>query len=182
MFITQIQQARGIQVMGHSSTVLNQVLQFIPGHALEKVVKRYGGDRYVKKFSCRNLLTAVLYAQAEGLESIRDIVTAFDAHPEALYHLGMKKIKKSTIADANRIRDFRIWQDLFYELLEKCKSLTPAHKFEFKNPLYSLDSTVIGLCLSIFPWAKYTQEKGALKIHTLLNHRGNIPSFIVTSD
>lgn len=168
--------------MGNSSTVLNQILHFIPRHVLKKVIERYDGDRYVKSFKCRHLLTAVLYAQAQGLESIRDIVANFDAHPEVLYHLGMERVKKSTFADANNIRDYRIWRDLFYELLKRCETLTPDHKFGFKNPLYSLDSTVIGLCLSIFPWAKYTQEKGALKIHTLLNHRGNIPSFIATSD
>ncbi len=167
--------------MSHNNTIFNQLLQLIPRHEFESLVGQYSGDRYVKEFTCYNQFTTLLYGQIKGRDSLRDIVTGLNAQRGKLYHLGIKSVARSTLADANNNRDWRIFEGLFYRLLEHCRKLTPEHRFKFKNPLYSLDSTVVSLCLSIFPWAKYRKRKGALKIHCLYEHRGCLPSFAVVT-
>jgi len=124
----------------------------------------------------------LLYAQIRKKDSLRDIVTSLLTQINRWYHLGLEKIKRSTLSDANNRIDYRVFEDMFYALLDKCRSLSPDHKFKFKNPLYSLDSTVIELCLSVFPWAKFRQVKGALKLHFLYDHSGSLPSFLVITD
>jgi hypothetical protein len=94
------------------------------------------------------------------------------------YHLGLESVARSTLSDANNNRSADIFKDVFYEFLHKCQSLAPGHGFKFKNPLYTMDSTLIKLCLSLFPWAEYRTRKGAMKLHTLLDHKGCLPSFI----
>ena len=168
--------------MSHINTIYNQLLQFISRHHFEKFVKKYKGNHYVKKFNCWHQFTALLYAQIKGKDSLRDIVTSFNSHSTKLYHIGAGEIKRSTIADANNRRDYRIFEELFYYLLERCKSITPKHKFKFKNPLYSLDASVIDLCLKMFPWAKFRKKKGAIKLHCLYDHSGSIPTFLVVTD
>ena len=98
-----------------------------------------------------------------------------------LYHLGLSKIRRSILADANKNRPCEMFQDLFYKLSERCQTLTPKHKFKFKNPLYTWDATLISLCLSLFPWSKFGQTKGALKLHVQPNHGGHIPDFIAAA-
>lgn len=168
--------------MSHDNTIFNQVLHLVPRHQFQKLVDRYNGDRYVKDFNCRRLFTTLLYAQIRGHDSLRDIVTGLHTQSNKWYHIGLNTVARSTISDANNTRDWRIFEGLFYEMLGRCKSLTPSHGFKFKNPLYSMDATVIELCLSVFDWAKYKKTKGALKIHCLLDHRGNIPSFAVVTE
>ena len=123
-----------------------------------------------------------LYAQASGKNSLRDIETGLRVQQNSWYHLGLKNVARSTLAYANQKRDYHIYEDMFYQVLAKCKDVTPKHKFKFKNPLYTLDATVIDLCLSLFPWAKFRKRKGALKLHFLLDHQGQIPSFMVVTD
>jgi len=113
---------------------------------------------------------------------LRDIETSLKAQGSRWYHIGLRDIKRSTLSDANNHRDYRIFEGLFYSLLERCKSITPKHKFRFNNPLYSLDPTLIDLSLSAFPWAKFTKTKGALKMHCLYDHSGSLPSFITVTD
>jgi hypothetical protein len=124
----------------------------------------------------------MLYAQVKGCDSLRDIQNGFAAQSYKLYHLGLPSVKRSTLADANQTRDYRIYEKLFYKLLERCKNITPMHKFKFKNPLYTLDATVIDLCLSTFQWAKFRTTKGAIKLHYQFDNTTQIPSFLVISD
>lgn len=169
--------------MGHYNTIMNQLLTHIPRHQFDTLVKQSGGDRYVKSFSTWNQLAILLYAQASGKNSLRDIENATMAQHSKFYHLGIQgSVRRSTLSDANKNRDALIFQNLFYRILERCRDLTPKHKFKFKNPLNTLDSTVIDLCLSAFPWAKFRTTKGALKLHCQLDHAGNIPSFVVVTD
>lgn len=168
--------------MSHHNTIYNQILHLIPRHQFESLVKRYKGDHYVKYYTCWQQFITLLYAQIKAKDSLRDIETSLKAQSSRWYHIGLKDIKRSTLSDANNQRDYRIYEDFFYSLLDRCKSITPKHKFRFKNPLYTLDATVIELCLSLFPWAKFRKKKGALKLHYLYEHSGSIPSFIVITD
>jgi hypothetical protein len=166
----------------HSNTILSQLQHLIPRHHFDKLVSEHAGDRYVKGFSCWNQFTTLLFAQASGKDSLRDIQNSLSAHSGKLYHLGLNPVKRSTLADANKTRDFMIYQSLFYKILEHTKKLTPKHRFRFKNPLYILDGTVIDLCLAAFPWAKFRTTKGAIKIHCQLEHGCNLPTFAVITD
>lgn len=168
--------------MSHTNTVFNQVLHLMPRHQFDTLVERYGGDRYSKHFTCWNQLMVLLFAQIRGLDSLRDIVTGLRMQAPKWYHIGLSGVAKSTLSDANNGRDWRIFEGLFYHMLSRCRELAPAHGFKFKNPLYTIDSTTIDLCLSVFPWAKFRKTKGALKIHCLLDHRGCIPSFVLVTE
>jgi len=145
-------------------------------------VRHYFADRYVKYFTCWQQFLTLLFAQIRSKDSLRDIETSLKAQSTRWYHIGFKDIKRSTLSDANNRRDYRVYEDFFYKLLDRCKSITPKHRFRFKNPLYTLDATVIDLCLSLFPWAKFRKKKGALKLHYLYDHSGSIPSFLVVTD
>lgn len=167
----------------HFNTIFQQLQTFLPGHHFETLTKRYGGDRYVKKFSCWNHFTVMLYAQASGKDSLRDIEQGLWAQSSKLYHLGLTaKVCRSTLSVANTKRPYDMAEGLFYALLSRCKDLTPKHKFKFKNPLYSLDATVNDLCLSTFSWAKFRRTKGAIKLHYQFDHGGHIPAFLVVTD
>ncbi len=168
--------------MAHSNTILKQMLNLIPRHQFETIVKNYSGNRYVKCFNCWNQLTTLLYAQASGKDSLREIEQGLQVQDSKRYHLGLPKIKRSTLADANQKRSYQMFESLFYRLLKRCQGLTPKHRFKFKNPLYSLDATTIDLCLNSFDWAKFRKAKGGIKLHCQLDHSGNIPSFIQVTD
>ena len=168
--------------MAHYNTIYNQLLHLIPRHKFEALVRRYNGDYYTKYFTCWQQFLVLLYAQITGKDSLRDIETSLKAHSNRWYHIGLKDIKRSTLSDANNHRDYRIYEELFYSLLSRCRSITPKHKFRFKNPLYSMDATVVELCLSLFPWARFRKRKGALKLHYLYDHSGSIPTFLVVTD
>jgi hypothetical protein len=164
------------------NTVFSQFLQLICRYRFKKSVDHYDGDRYTKTFSCWQQLLVLLFAQAKGLTSLRDIVVSILSHEKKWYHLGLTGVARSTLADANNRRDADIFKDVFYDLLEKRRELSPRHGFKFKNPLYSFHSTLINVCLSLYPWATYRKKKGAFKLHTLLDHSGYLPSFVVLSD
>ena len=168
--------------MGHNNTIFNQLLQLIPRHDFENLVSQYDGDRYVKEFTCWRQFITLMYGQIKGRDSLRDIVTGLRSQRNKWYHIGLQNVSRSTLSDANNNRDWRIFEGIFYRLLDRCQAVTPKYRFRFKNPLYSLDSTMVELCLSLYPWAKYRKTKGALKIHCLLDHRGCIPSFVVVTD
>lgn len=164
--------------MAHYTTILNEMLNLLPRHRFETLVKSHNADQYVKKFTCWNQLTTLLYAQISGKQSLRDIQQGFQANSSRLYHLGLPAVKRSTLSDANANRPSQIFEGLFYRLLERCQEVTPKHRFKFKNPLHTLDATTIDLCLSVFPWAKFRQAKGGIKLHYDLNHAGMIPEFL----
>lgn len=169
--------------MAHYNTILNQLLTHIPRHQFQTLVESHSADRYAKTFTAWKQLAVLLFAQAGGKDSLRDIQNALAAQGQKLYHVGLPEaVRRSTLADANNRRAWEIFEGLFYKILERCRSVTPQHKFKFKNPLYSLDSTVIDLCLSMFPWAKFRTAKGALKLHYQLDYAGHIPCLLVVTE
>lgn len=166
-----------------TTTVLQQILHFMPEGQFESFVGQHKADRYVKKLTCWNQLTILLYAQASGKDSLRDIETGLIASGNRWHHLGLETAAKSTLARANEKRPYQIYESLFYEILKKCgKLVSGTASFSFKNDLYALDSTTIDLCLSLFPWARFRTEKGAIKLHTLFNVRSQIPTLIIITD
>jgi len=164
------------------NTVFSQLMQLICQYRFKKCVDRYEGDRYTKRLSCWQQLLVLLFAQAKGLTSLRDIEISLRSHHRKWYHLGLTSVARSTLADANTNRDADILKEVFYSLLEKCRDIAPRHRFRFTNPLYTFDSTLINVCLSLYPWATYRKKKGAFKLHTLLDHAGYLPSFVVMTD
>jgi len=164
------------------NTIFGQLLQLISRHGFKKCVDRYTGDKYTKCFSCWQQLVVLLYAQARSLKSLRDITISLRSQHRKWYHLGLQSVSRSTLSDANNNRSADIYRDVFNDFLRKCQSLAPKHRFKFKNPLYTMDSTLIKLCLTLFPWASYRKRKGAMKLHTLLDHRGCLPSFLTITD
>lgn len=168
--------------MKFSNSIFNQILDFIPYSKLDILVKQYKADKYVKYFSCLQQMIVLMYFIIAKKDSLRDIIIGLSGHLGKLYHLGLVKVCRSTLSDANNRRDYQIFEGLFYHILGRCKSITPQHKFKFKNPLYSIDSTTIDLCLSIFPWAKFRKKKGAIKMHCRLDYAGEIPDFIIITD
>lgn len=168
--------------MSSSNTVFSQLLQLISRSGFKKSVDLYEGDKHIRRLSCWHQLIILLFAQVKGLSSLRDIEMSLRSHERKWYHLGLMNVARSTLADANSHRRADIFREVFYTFLEKCRELAPKHTFKFKNPLYSFDSTLISVCLSLFSWAQYRTKKGAFKIHTLLDHSGYLPSFLVMTD
>lgn len=161
--------------------VFAQLMEFLPRHEFNTCVRRYGGHRRLRKFSCRDQFLALAFAQLTFRESLRDIETCLRALGPKLYHAGFRgQISRSTLADANRSRDWRIFADFAQGLIHHARQLYANEPLAvaLEQTVYALDSTTIDLCLSLFPWAKFRRRKGAVKLHTLLDLRGNIPSFI----
>src|ERR1700687_501469 len=144
--------------MSASSTIFQQFLSLVPRHHFDRAVEKFEGNRYTKSFSCWGQFFANLYAQVTLKASLREIEIGLKAQQAKWAHLGVSKIARSTLADANKNRDYRIYETLFYNTLERCEDITPKHKFRFKNPVFLLDSTLIEMCLALFPWAKYRKR------------------------
>ena len=168
--------------MAHENTIFSQLFHFIPRHVFAQAVDRFRADRYSKRFSAWQQLLVLLYAQISGKDSLRPIVSGLGAHGPRLYHLGLSSVSRSTLADALARRPAALFEHLFYAVLARAQHLAPPHKFRFRNPLYSLDSTTIDLCLSVFDWARFRRRKGAIKLHFQLDHRGHLPVFLVLSE
>jgi len=168
--------------MKFMNTMFAQLIQMLPEYEFKKLVHMYHGNRYTKYFTAKQQLMTILYSQIKRKDSLRDIVTGLKMQSSKLYHLGLDHVCRSTLSDANANRDWRIFEGLFYRLLARCKDLTPRHKFRFKNPLYTIDSTTIDLCLSMFPWAKFRKRKGAIKLHYRFDHAGELPDFLVVTE
>lgn len=167
--------------MYQCSTIFNQVLAFVPKNELRHLVGQHSADRYIKKMTVWNQFVVLVYAQATGKDSLRDIETGLYTQSNFWYHLGINSVSKSSIARVNNNRSYKIFEKLFYVILEECKSIIPSRIFKFENPLYSLDSTTISLCLNLCDWAVYRHTKGAIKMHTLLNNKTNIPELVNVS-
>jgi hypothetical protein len=160
-------------------TVFAQILRLVPRTEFEKLAREHGGHKRVRSFSCWAQLGSLLYAQLSRQTSLRDLVLALETKRQFLYHtLGTTEVRRSTLADANERRSYRIYEALFIKLYQQCLRQVPAHRFRFRHKLYSFDASVIDLCLSVFPWAKFRRTKGAIKLHALLDHDGHIPSFV----
>jgi hypothetical protein len=169
--------------MDKAIPIFQQLQHLLPLDAFQNFVSRSQADKYVKRCTCRNQLAVLLYAQATGRDSLRDIETSLLIQDSRWYHSGITTVARSTIAIANKKRPWKIYESLFYELLEKCKSLSfGTARFSFHNALYALDATSIDLCLSLFPWAKFKETKGAIKLHTLFNLRSQIPECVRMTD
>lgn len=168
--------------MSNATTVLQQMLHLLPEDRFQSFVGQHKADRYVKTFSCKNQLCTLLYAQATGKDSLRGIETGLRSLDSMWYHLGLTSVARSTIAYANEHRPSQIYESLFYAMLEKCQSLTPKRTFSFQNELRAIDSTTIDLCLNLFSWAQFRTAKGAIKLHTSLNLRSQIPDLIELTD
>ena len=164
------------------TTVFSELLKLCPRYQFDKAVERHQGDRYVKTFTTWQQFITMLYSQVKQKDSLRDIESGLMAQSSRWYHMGLTSVRRSTLSDANNQRDHRVFEDLFYHILSRCQGLTPKHKLRFKNPLYSIDSTTIDLCLSVFPWARFRRAKGAIKMHCLYDHSGALPSFMVVTD
>ena len=166
-----------------TTTVLQQLLHLLPRDDFQFFVGQHKADKYTKRLSCWNQLTILLYAQATEKDSLREIETGLLVQNERWYHLGLQTCARSTLARANEKRHWSIYESMFYKLLERCKNLgSGTASFTFQNDLYAIDSTTIDLCLSLFPWARFRKEKGAIKLHTLLNIRSQIPELILMTD
>jgi hypothetical protein len=166
-------------------TLFAQLMDFLPWTTFARIVERYGGDRYVKSLRCTEHFRVMAFAQLTYRESLRDIEACLSAHVSKLYHMGFREpIRRSTLSDANEARDWRIYADFAQVLIRQARQLYAVGSFgmELTETAYALDSTTIDLCLSAFPWASFRATKAAVKMHTLLDLRGAIPSFIHVSD
>jgi len=168
--------------MKNSITIFNQLLNIIPHCKFQQVVEEFNGDKYIKKFNSFHHLIVLLFAQLNENDSLRDIERPININKNKLQFISLPEIKRSTLSEANNRRDYKIFERLFYVMLDKTMQLTPKHKFRFNNEVYALDSSTIDLCLSVFDWAKFRKRKGAVKLHTKLNLSGNIPDFLTITD
>ena len=172
--------------MNTGRTILSQLLDFVPRYEFNKYVDKYKGNYRVKSFTCWEQFIVMAFAQLTGRESLRDIVSCLNAIPTRLYHSGVKsKVKRSTLSEANTKRDWRIYAEFAQVLIQQARRLyKEEHSFsvDVEEIAYALDSSTIDLCLSLFPWAKFRKEKGAVKMHTQLDLRGSIPTFIEITD
>jgi len=165
--------------MPEPRTVLAQVLRLVPRGEFEKLARAHGGQKRLRSFSCWAQLVCLVYAQLSRQTSLRDLVLALETKQRFLYHLcGLHDVRRSTLADANERRPYQIYESLFMTLYVQCNLQAPEHRFRFRHKLYSFDASVVNLCLSVFPWAKFRRTKGAIKLHALLDHDGHIPSFL----
>ena len=163
-------------------SVLAQLMDFVPKHEFDKCVQRYGGDKRVRSLSCYGQFLAMCFAQLTGRESLRDIETCLRAVGRKLYHAGLRSpAPRSTLAIANEKRDWRIFADFAQVLIAQATRQYAGEPMgvELEGAAYALDSTTVDLCLGLFPWAKYKQTRGGVKMHTLLALRGNLPSLVV---
>jgi len=166
-------------------TLFSQLMDFLPWTSFQRIVDRYRGDHRVRVLSCAEQFRVMAFAQLTFRESLRDIEACLSAQAGKLYHMGFREpIRRSTLADANESRDWRIYADFAQVLIRQARKLYVSEPMalELDATVYALDSTTIDLCLTLFPWAPFRTTKAAVKLHTLLDLRGNIPSFIHISD
>jgi len=170
--------------MNTGRMVFSQLMDFLPLHEFRKCVERYGGDHRLRTFSCLDQFYCMGFAQLTFRESLRDIETCLGALPVKLYHMGIRnRVRRSTLADANEHRDWRIYADFAHLLINIARPLYADEDFglRLKRAVYIFDSTTVDLCLSLFPWAIFRRRKGAIKLHTLMDMRGHIPCFVAIS-
>ena len=171
--------------MHQGSTIFSQIMDFLPKHKFRQCVNRYNGNYRTRSFSCFDQFMCMAFAQLTYRESLRDIECCLRAMHKKLYHMGIQgKVSRSTLAHANENRDWRIYCDFAQVLIHEARQLYADEDFglELEETVYALDSSTIDLCLSVFPWAHFRKAKSAIKLHTLLDLRGNIPTFIAITD
>jgi hypothetical protein len=166
-------------------TLFAQLMEFVPWTSFARIVERYGGDAGARRLSCTEQFRVMAFAQLTWRESLRDIEATLSANATKLYAMGFRSaVRRSTLADANESRDWRIWADVAALLIGRARKLYADEPLgvDLANAVYALDSTTIDLCLSLFDWAPFRSTKAAIKLHTLLDLRGSIPTFIHISD
>lgn len=167
--------------MNSGKTIFSQLLDFLPTHEFRQCVKRYQGHYKIKSFSCWDQFLCMAFAQLTYRESLRDIQACLRGNQSKLYHLGFRgKVSRNTLAHANQVRDWRIYADFAQILITQAKELYANEDLglELKQTVYAFDATTIDLCLSLFPWAHFRKRKGAIKLHTLMDLRGSIPTVV----
>jgi hypothetical protein len=173
--------------MNRGIYVFSQIMEFVDSYEFRKCVERYNGEYRVRKLSCRQQFTAMIFGQLSYRESLRDIVTCLDAHEEKLYHLGFRdKVARNTLATANQKRDWRIYRDFAMILITKARPMKPLTQelvdLDLDTAVYLLDSTVIDLCLSLFPWARFDTQHSSVKLNMQLDLNGSIPAFFTITN
>jgi hypothetical protein len=171
--------------MNAGKTIFSQLMDCLPWCTFARLVAHHHGDQDVRTFPCTEQYRAMAFAQLTYRESLRDIEACLSAQPTKLWHMGFRgSVRRSTLADANEARDWRIYAEFAQRLIAQARRLYVGESLsvDLKDTVYALDSTTIDLCLSLFPWAHFRTTKAAVKMHTLLDLRGNIPSFIHISD
>jgi len=164
--------------MAHCNTIFHHMLKLIPRHHFARLEREHGTGRPARTFSRWHQLVHLIFMQVTSRASLRDGVAALKARFTNLYHLGVRPVARSTFADANNRRPASFFAAIFALMYQRCLAHAPRHKFKFKNKLYSLDATVVSLCLSLFPWASFRRTKAGVKLHTLLDHDGYLPAFV----
>jgi putative transposase len=158
------------------------MLKIFSRHEFEALAKQHHSGRKFRKFDRWSQFVAMTSAQLSSRVSLRDLVSNLSAQAKKLYHLGLKPTNRSTLARVNDEKPCTLYEALFEKLLGRCQSISPKHRFRFKNKLYSLDASVIDLCLSVFPWATFRKAKGAIKLHMGLDHSGYLPAFVSVTE
>ena len=170
--------------MNVGQTIFAQLMDFVPRYEFRLCVERYGGDYKVQSFSCWEHFLTMAFAQLTYRESLRDIEACLRARPTKLYHMGIRsRISRNTLAHANQVRDWRIYADFAQVLITAARQLYAHEPFgvELDQATYALDSTVVDLCLPVFPWAQFRRRKSAVKLHTMLDLHGNIPTVVIVT-
>lgn len=170
--------------MNKDRYIFSQITDFIPYYEFSAFVKKYHGDKHIRRLTCRDQFLSLMFGQLTGIQSLRGIVICLNAHKNQLYHLGFrsKQFALSTLSRANQFRDWRMWHDFTKHLIQRARSMYGRENdfsIELENAVYVLDSTIIDLCLATFKWAYFELKKSAVKIHTQLDLKGNIPSFFL---
>ncbi len=169
--------------MNKEKYVFAQLISFLNEDKFRRIVNKYQGNHYVKHFTCWNQLLALMFGQLSNRESLRDLIVALDAHHSKCYHLGMgKNVSKSSLARANQDRDYRIFEEFAYFLVNEAREKRATDIFKLNGNVYAFDSTTIDLCLSVFWWAKFRKKKGGIKVHTLYDIETQIPAFFHITD
>ena len=168
--------------MNSGKTIFSQLMDFLPSQDFRRCVDRYDGNYKLQRFSCWDQFLCMAFAQLTYRESLRDIEACLRSAGSKLYHMGIRsRVSRNTLANANQVRDWRIYADFAQTLISTARELYVGDSFgiELKQTVYALDATTIDLCLSLFPWARFRKHKGAVKLHTVLDLRGNIPSIVI---
>jgi len=181
-FAKNINQNKEIRAMAYHTTILRQIIDIFPRHEFDSLAKDYHVGQRFRSFNRWTQFMVMLIGQISGRKSLRDLVMNVSAQTSKLYHLALKPCSRATLARVNEQQPAELYQTVFYKLLHRCHQFAPRHKFKFKGKLYLLDATVIDLCLSVFPWAKFRAAKGALKINVALDGDGYLPEFMNLTD
>jgi hypothetical protein len=173
-----------VDPMARYSYILAQFLRLLPRYEFQLIANKYQGDYHSKHFKCWDQLACMIFAQIRQESSLRDIDRALNAHAGKLYHIGIHQCPKSTLADANERRDYRIYEEFAKSMMQRARRAYANTELaiDVDNAVYALDASVIDLTLSLFPWAKFRKTKGAIKLHAMLDLRGNIPAFLTITD